>query len=194
MSVPPPADLASRTPLTLTIPAGAALHRFHSARRDPIFFDRSLGGRLNAPDAGYGVLYSAKGPRGAFAESFLRTPGRRTLDPALQAAKAYAILQASRALTLINFNGPGLARLGATAEVVHGGLPYDIPQAWSRALHDHPIAADGLAYTARHDPDELCYALFERAAPAIGEQTRRTNLDSDWFWDLAEVYALAKAP
>lgn len=194
MSVAPPADLADRTPLTLSIPTGAGLHRFYSAKHDPIYFDRSLGGRLNAPDAGYGVLYTAKGPRGAFAESFLRTPGRRTLDPGLQAAKAYAILQPNRALTLINFNGPGLARLGATAEVVHGGLPYDIPQAWSRALHDHPIAADGLAYTARHDPDELCYALFERAAQAIGEQSRRTDMDSDWFWELAEVYALAKAP
>jgi len=30
--------------------------------------------------------------------------------------------------------GPGLAILGATAEVVHGGLPYDDPQAWSKAL------------------------------------------------------------
>lgn len=193
MSALPPTDLHGRTPLSVTIAAGTPLHRFHSARRDPIFFDPSLGGRLNAPDGGYGVLYTSRGPRGAFAEAFLRSPGRRTLDPALQAAKAYAILEPTRDLTLIHFDGPGLARLGATAEVVHGGLPYDAPQAWSRALHDHPMTADGIAYTARHDPAELCYAIFERASAAIREQTRETDLDGEWFWEIAGVYDVAKA-
>src|SRR3954471_23325616 len=136
---------------------------------DPIFHDRSLNGRLNAPDGSYGVLYTAERSGGAFAESFLRTPGRRTLDPGLQARKAHVTLEVVRPMTLIAFDGPGLAILGATAEVVHGGLPYDCPQAWSAALHAHPAGVDGIAYSARHDPHETCYALFDRASAAIRE-------------------------
>ncbi len=40
--------------------------------------------------------------------------------------------------------GPRLAKLGATAEVTHGGLPYDVPQAWSAAFQAHAVAADGI--------------------------------------------------
>ena len=70
----PPADLAGRTPLTLTLATGTELHRFYPAGLEPIYFDKSLSGRLNAPDGRYGVLYAAARPQGAFAETFLRTP------------------------------------------------------------------------------------------------------------------------
>lgn len=56
----PPADLATRTPEIVTLPAGSVLHRFYTATFEPIFFDPSRDGRLNAPDGSYGVLYAAK--------------------------------------------------------------------------------------------------------------------------------------
>jgi hypothetical protein len=37
----------------------------------------------------------------------------------------------------------------------------DAPQAWSKALKGHPIGADGIVYTARHDNEALRYALFD---------------------------------
>lgn len=135
----PPADLAGRAPHTVKLPAGTVVHRFFNAGQDPIFFDRSRAGRLNAPDGSYGVLYVAKTVAGAFAETFLRVPGRTTIPTDLLARKARVQLRTLRPLTLIKFSGPGLARLGATAEVVHGGLPYDTPQAWSQALRSHPL-------------------------------------------------------
>ncbi len=170
------------------------LHRFFSAAHDPIYFDRSVDGRLNAPDASYGVIYTAKTDRGAFAETFLRSPGRLVLDPAVLQRKAYVRLRVLRPLKLIKFDGPGLAILGATAEVVHGGLPYDLPQAWSKALRAHPVAADGIAYSARHDPNETCYALFEGGPGGIEEAERLTDLDADWFWSLADIYRLGRPP
>jgi RES domain len=190
----PPSDLASRVPELVTLPAGTVVHRFYTAEYDPIFFDLSLLGRLNAPDGSYGVLYVAEKPSGAFAETFLRTPGRTLIDADLLGRKAHVRLETRSDLTLIKLAGPGLAILGATAEVVHGGLPYDVPQAWSKALFEHPISAHGIAYYARHDDEALCYAIFERARSAIKEVKREIDLDKSWFWQLAQRYKVGMAP
>jgi hypothetical protein len=135
------------------------------------------------------VLYAAVDVRRAFAETFLREPGLRQIDPKLLARKAYVRLEVLRDLQLIDLVGPGLAVIGATAEIVHGGLPYAVPQAWSGALYGHPIAADGIAYHARHDDQALCVALFDRGKPLVGERDRILDLDADWFGRLLKSTA-----
>jgi hypothetical protein len=62
-------------------------------------------------------------------------------------------------------HGPGLARLGATSIVTSGA--HALAQRWSRAIHDHPAAPDGLLYRANHDNGELCAALFDRCAERL---------------------------
>lgn len=52
-----------------------------------MFFDLGQGGRLNAPDGAYGVLYAAADAHGAFADTFLRQPGRQQIPDDLLAAK-----------------------------------------------------------------------------------------------------------
>ncbi|MGP3699438.1 RES family NAD+ phosphorylase [Rhodobacter sp. NSM] len=154
----PPPDIDLRTPLIRTLSAGARLHRFHDRAFGPIWFGQTGTGRLDDPAHAYGVLYVAEGEGGAFSEAFLRRPG----------------------LNLIaRLHGPGLGVIGATAEVTHGGLPYDAPQAWSKVLHDHPARFDGILYRSRHDDDELCLALFDRAEPDIVEVERWPDLDED---------------
>lgn len=111
----PPADLGSRLPEFVTLAVGQELHRFYTAKWEPVFFDRSTDGRFNAPDASYGVLYAAREINSAFAETFLRTPGRTLIDADLLQRKAYVRLIIERDLKLIRLAGPGLARLGATA-------------------------------------------------------------------------------
>jgi hypothetical protein len=191
---PPPADLATRRPRIRKLKAGTLAYRFYTATYGPIHFDRGRGGRLNAPDGSYGVLYLALSPAGAFAETFLRTPGRTLLEPGLIAAKAHVEVALTRDAEAIELHGPGAAVLGATAELTHGLLPYDLPQAWSRALHGHPTAADGLAYRARHNDDEICLAVFDRAADAMQVVRQHVNLDADWFYDLMEIYGVGIAP
>jgi hypothetical protein len=190
----PPRDVHKRDPLLVGVAAGEIIHRFYAAKCDPIFFDRSRTGRLNAPDGTYGVLYTAKAPAGAFAETFLREPGRTLLAADFLGSKAYVQLRTLKPLQLIKLGGPGLARLGATAEVTQGGLPYDISQNWSHALHRHPIKVDGIAYYARHDDEQLCYAFFDRISAFIEEASRTIVLDQDWFWRLAEPYGVGLAP
>lgn len=195
MSAPlPPDDLASRRPRLVRLKKGTVLHRFYPAEFDPVFFDRSRLGRLNSPDGSYGVLYASREAYGAFAESFLRQPGRTLIDAGLLRRKAYVRLEVTADLSLIRLAGPSLAILGATAEVVHGGLPYDAPQAWSKALFEHPLRPDGIAYYARHDDEGLCYAIFDRARGAVQEIDRDTNLDQEWFWRLAQRYKVGLAP
>lgn len=167
---------------------GAILERFFTIGFDPIYFDRGKDGRLNAPDGSYGVLYAAGQVRGAFAETFLRTTGRRTIAMDLVKKKARIQLRATRELTLIKLSGAGLARIGATAEITHGGLPFDAPQAWSKAIHDLAFAPDGIAYTARHDDEALCYALFDHTPVYVKEESRETDIDQDWFWQAAKLY------
>ncbi|EKX56457.1 hypothetical protein D516_2969 [Rhodobacter sp. AKP1] len=189
----PPPDIDIRAPLIRTVPAGARLHRFHERAFAPIWFGRTGTGRLDNPAHAYGVLYVAEGEGGAFSETFLRRPGFNLIDPALLARKSYAVLASRRDLILARLHGPGLGVIGATAEVTHGGLPYDAPQAWSKALHDHPARFDGILYRSRHDDDELCLALFDRAEPDIVEVARRPDLDEDWFWRIAERYGAGLA-
>ncbi len=196
MSAPlPPLDIASRRPEIITLVQGVIVERFFTAAYDPIHFDRSRKGRLNAPDGSYGVLYAAEELRGAFAETFLRVPGRTLLPLDLVRAKARVKLRVTRELKLIKLGGLGLARLGATAEVVHGGLPYDVPQEWSKTLrNDHPTKPDGIAYTARHDDEAVCYALFDHSPAPVVEESRNMDIDQDWFWQVAEGYDVGIAP
>jgi hypothetical protein len=190
----PPADLHKRTPTTIKLAVGDVVHRFYTGIYDPIYYDRGRDGRLNAPDDSYGVLYVSRGPEGAFAEAFLRRPGLTQIPADLLAAKAYARLRVLRPITLVKLSGTGLAKVGATAQVVHGGKPYDNPQAWSGKLFDHPGGFDGIAYNARHDDEALCYGLFERGTPAVEELDRQDDLDQNWFWELAEPYGVGMPP
>ncbi|QZO02464.1 RES family NAD+ phosphorylase [Chenggangzhangella methanolivorans] len=178
----------------ITLPAGARVSRFFTAGYDPIYFDTGLDGRLNAPDGSYGVLYAAETASGAFAETFLRQPGRRLIPPDLLTSKAYAELEFTRPTTFVQLQGPGLAVLGATAEVTHAGENYDLSQAWSAKLQAHPVNADGIAYRSRHDDGQTCFAVFDRALPAVREASRIVYLDTDWFWEVADPYEVGLAP
>ena len=190
----PPPDFARRDLEIITLPKGTILARFYTVTRDPIHFDRGRGGRLNAPDGSYGVLYAAQSIRGAFAETFLRRPGYNLIPSDLLQSKARVRLEVTRELKLAKLAGVGLGRIGATAEVTHGGEPYDAPQAWSRAIRFHPSTPDGIAYTARHDDEALCYALYDDPPPCVVEATREIDVDQDWFWDLAEMYSVGLTP
>ncbi len=190
----PPQDLHHRQPELIELVAGHVLHRFHTAIYDPVYYDRSQDGRFNAPDGSYGVLYTAKDIEAAFAETFLREPGRTMIDLGFLKTKAYAAFVLVRPLRLVKLAGRGLAHVAATAEVSHGGLPYDLPQSWSRALRNHPAAADGIAYTARHDDAALCCAIYDHAGEALEVQRTEADLDQDWFWSIAAQYRVGIAP
>jgi hypothetical protein len=190
----PPTDINARSIPPVFIQSDAVLCRFHKSGKGPVYFNTDRSGRFNSPDASYGTLYVSARQAGAFAETFLRSPGLNVVTGSEMRNKDYAILRPTRQLRLAQFTGTGLGSYGATAEVPHSGLPYDVSQTWSKALHDHPDHFDGIAYTARHNERELCFALFDRCNADIAISSQRTDLNQPWFWAIAAKYKVGFLP
>ena len=118
----------------------------------------------------FGVLYVGKKFEGSFAETVLRNPLRRFVSQNYVSLRAVSEVTASRDLKVVDFHGPGLSAVGLTNAISTG--PYNPCWAWSDYLWSHRDRPDGIAYTSRHDPQQICYAIFERpditfgAAPA----------------------------
>lgn len=189
----PPSDLHRRELIIEPLPTGTPLYRFYSKINSPTYFDKSQGSRFNSPDSRYGVLYAALGQGAAFAETFLRNLGSTSISQRFIEEKACAIYTLARPLRAVRLRGYGLAPIGATASVCScPGPPYPIPQAWSSALYDHPERPDAILYGSRHNDEELCLAVFDRAADALGVPTGVPNLlDELWFFDLINLNRMA---
>ncbi len=161
----PPPWLATAALPVLELAAGSTLVRVHRLGLGPVFFSPGAGadpiGRFDSPTGGFGVLYTAQSLEGAFAETVLRNPQRRLIDPAEISSRAVSVLAMSRAVRLVEMLGRGLQALGTDNAVSTG--PYGPCSAWADALFNHPDQPDGIAYASRHDPDQVCAALFSRA-------------------------------
>ena len=93
----------------------------------------------------------AQSLEGAFAETVLRNPQRRLIDPAEITSRAVSVLGLSRTVRLVEMRGRGLQALGTDNAVSTG--PYGPCGLWADALFSHRDQPDGLAYSSRHDPD-----------------------------------------
>lgn len=160
---PPPWLATTHLPIE-RIPAGTRLVRVHRRDRDPIFFGPGPGVpptyRFDSPTGRFGVLYVGLGLAVALAETLLRNPARRMVAFADLAARASCDLTSARDLRLASLHDAGLQAVGCDNAISTG--PYDPCGAWADALWSHPDQPDGIAYRSRHDPAQLCLALFQR--------------------------------
>jgi RES domain len=161
--LPPGWLRTSRLPI-LELPALTSLVRIHRLKHQPVFFSPGDGkppvGRFDSPSGAFGVLYLAQSLEGSLAETVLRNPQRKLVDLPEITGRAISVLGPSRALRLAEMRGAGLQALGTDNAISTG--PYAPCGAWADALHGHPDKPDGIAYVSRHDPDQLCIALFSR--------------------------------
>jgi hypothetical protein len=160
----PPARLAKMAlPLDI-VPAGTSLARIHRTANDPIFFGPGAGNpptyRFDSMTGQFGVLYVGLALSGALVETLLRNPKRRMVAYREVESRASSELRCSRELRLVQLHGAGLQNLGVDNAISTG--PYDLCGRWADALWAHPEAPDGIAYQSRHDPREICLAIFER--------------------------------
>jgi hypothetical protein len=161
----PPPDFASRELPLETIPDGARLTRIHRSELGPLFFGSTGGNRFDDPAKSYGVCYLSTTLEGAFAETCLRSVGARFVALTFLEARSFSEIEVTAPLRLVSLHGPGLAQIGATGAVTSGR--HVVAQQWSRAIHDHPAAPDGIAYRSNHDNGEICVALFEHAGDRL---------------------------
>jgi len=170
----PPPDFSHRDLPIEAVPTGANFVRIHRTVLGALHFGTSGDNRFDDPDGKYGVCYAARTLTGAFAETCLRQVGASLVPLANLAARSATDLRVTAVLRLVALHGPGLARLGATAAASSGA--YDISQPWSRAIHAHPTAPDGIVYRSNHDNGEFCAALFDRCRDRLQEQATRELL------------------
>lgn len=166
------------------IPAGTVLARVHRAANGPVFFGPGAGNpptyRFDSLAGTFGVLYVGAGLPGALVETLLRNPRRRMVAYHDVVSRASSELRCPRDLRLVDLHGAGLQQLGLDNAISTG--PYGPCGAWADALWAHPEAPDGIAYHSRHDPREICLAIFERpglkftAAPAAPLLDQLPNL------------------
>lgn len=185
---PPPPWLAT-TKLPLTgLPAGSSLVRVHRTGYDPVFYSPGPGrppaGRFDSATGAFGVSYLAFSFEGALAETVLRSPARRLIAVGEIAGRSLAVLALSRAVRLVEMRGPGLQILGVDNSITTGS--YGPCGLWADALFAHPNEPDGIAYASRHDPDQVCVALFSRPDVAIEVASDSVPL-SEMPGDIARV-------
>ena len=166
---PPPWLPSVKLPL-LVHGTGRPLVRVHRTSLAPVHFSPGDGlppaGRFDSAAGRFGVLYAALSLEGAFVETVLRNPSRRLVGLQDIAARSVTELQALRDLRLAQLHGAGLQALGVDNAVTTG--PYTPCGLWADALFAHPDRPDGIAYASRHDPDQLCIALFSRPDLGLG--------------------------
>ncbi|ASW04712.1 hypothetical protein CKA34_01490 [Rhizobium sp. 11515TR] len=163
-AAPPPDWLKNANLPITTIPAGSVLHRIHRSSFDPVFFGPGAGHdpiyRFDSASGRFGVLYIGHAFAGAFAETILRNPQRLMVAEREIVTRSVTELTSRTALRMVTMHGAGLQILGTDNSISTG--PYEPCGAWADALWDHPEEPDGIAYLSRHDPSEVCYAVFER--------------------------------
>lgn len=161
----PPKDLNTRT-LSVQLVSPSKLIRISDYATNEPHFAKSGGRRFDDPNNVFGTCYLGFDLTVAFAESVLHDlepgPSGFTVQP-IDVSSRFAHSFRGRKLKLANMYGNDLFRLGGHGEL--SGTPdYKLPQAWAKALHDHPANIDGFIYMSRRVNDAMAVVLFERCA------------------------------
>ena len=169
-AAPFPPDWLKTAKLPITVvPAGKVLHRIHRTHLDPVFYGPGAGGdpiyRFDSSSGRVGVLYIGHSFAGAFVETILRNPQRLMVSEREIVSRSVTELVSRTDLRMVTMLGSGLQALGTDNSISTG--PYEPCGAWADALWDHPEEPDGIAYMSRHDPGEVCFAVFERGTIAF---------------------------
>lgn len=173
--VKPSKKLATQT-LATVIVSGADLYRISRHDAGEPFFGKTGANRFDDPSPKakrYGVCYAGFDLITGVAETLLH-------DEMPKDGRFHVSAEDFKVRNMVKFKAEGLvlvAMLGVQLKTLAGGgelsavIPYDIPQAWSRALHAHPQNFDGILYMSRHLNDRHAVAIFDRAQHKLKDVT-----------------------
>lgn len=154
--------------LVARLEAGTDIVRIHDKALGPVWFGPKPGTppahRFDAPGGEYKICYAAEKLDGAFVETILHGL-KRIIRPAGVDRFAWTILRPTRHLIVAKLFDEGLSRHGADASVSSCN-DYSKPRKLALAIYHDAPDVDGVAYRARHNDGEVCYALFDRVGVA----------------------------
>lgn len=143
--------------------AGTIVFRSHSLAFGPVYFGNRQEYRFDCPDGNFGVLYAAETEFGAFSETFMREPQIAMVSESDLTSRGVSTLRVTRSLRLLEVMGSGLNALGVTSLITSSPQgQYAAPQSLSKWAYHHANGFDGIAFIARHDNQQVCYALFDK--------------------------------
>ncbi len=164
----PPRNLAS-IPISTVQVSPSRLYRISRFNSGEPFFGRSASNRFDDPDRTkskrFGTCYLGFSLEVAIAETILHDemPVKGRFDVAAQEIEdRHCVRFRGEPLTLVDLTGTALKALIGTG-AISTTMPYDVPQRWSRALHRHPVGADGILYMSRHVNNDRAVVVFDRA-------------------------------
>ena len=139
------------------------------------YFGRSAANRFDDPTrtkkSRFGTCYLGESLEVAIAETILHDemPVKGRFEVAVNELERRFCVRFAGGFPLIlaDLTGTALKALVGSSEI-STIVPYDIPQRWARALHNHPQGLDGLVYMSRHVNNRRAVAMFERAAHKLG--------------------------
>lgn len=145
------------------------------------YFGHNLANRFDDPSkpptSPFRACYCATSLQAAVAETVLHDeePIDGCFEIAFKEISArYVVEFKPSKLKIANLTGVSLKTLGGNG-ALSSMLPYDIPQAWSRAVYDHPDGVDGFQYMSRHVNTDIAVVLFDRAQKKL-VATKYTSL------------------
>jgi hypothetical protein len=162
--------------------------RIHRASREAVYFgNKDRRNRFDDSGSDYGVLYLGASREASFVETLLRVPHDGKITEAQLSSRAMTRVDFKTPLRLVPLYGHHIGALHLDARIC-STLDYGICQRWSRAIHDHSTAPDGIIYQSRHNSNLLCVALFERGRAQITATLELSSLsDSKFEVELGQI-------
>ncbi len=141
--------------------------RVHRLTNHAIWYGPSPGKppeyRFDAPVGEFRALYCAEHLTGAFVETVLRHARRIVARPFVE-ERGWTVIAPARDLLLAKIFDEGLIHHGVTADICAGDN-YSASQRFAADLYATFANVGGIAYRARHNNGQICYALFDRVDP-----------------------------
>lgn len=158
------------TPLQL---GGRDWTRMFNRAQDPIFFNNRPGNRFTPPDGPWQVLYLGDSTRTCFLETFGDElySGRNRIARSRWESRGIAEIAVPTAKVCDLTDDRILAALGVDKGALYA-TDLTVPQAWSRAIMEHPAGFEGILYASRFGEGK-CLALFD--TPAVATRVRELS-------------------
>lgn len=144
------------------------------------YFGKTAANRFDDPGnparSRFGTCYFGLDLTVAIAETILHDEMPRRGHFAISSHEVdcrFVVTLQGTALRLANLTGAALKALVGDSSI-STITPYELPQAWARAIHRHPAAVDGILYVSQHVNDRKAVVLFDRAAAKFARPKYRS--------------------